>query len=144
MLSFFSRIFPKLLLSHGEKSSRIITPWNTARQRKIQWSEYWGGQRQRGGWGRRWGLIPSGSCSDGGVQWEKWAQILTLHSNPITPPNWIGCVHCRDRIRALKRARGRGRGEPFGPPFFDSVWFLQAVKATAKKYPWGETAQMEL
>lgn len=27
-------------------------------------------------------------------------QILTLHSNPITLPNWIGCVHCSDRIKA--------------------------------------------
>lgn len=27
-------------------------------------------------------------------------QILTLHSNPITLPNWIGCARCSDRIKA--------------------------------------------
>lgn len=27
-------------------------------------------------------------------------QILTLPSNPITLPNWIGCVCCHDRIKA--------------------------------------------
>lgn len=27
-------------------------------------------------------------------------QILTLRSNPITLPNWIGCVRCSDRIKA--------------------------------------------
>lgn len=41
-------------------------------------------------------------------------QILTLHSNPITPPNWIGCVRCSDRIKASIPPTQRGR-EPCGP-----------------------------
>ena len=82
----------------------------------------------------RWGLIPSGSCSDGGVQQgkkKKWEQILTLRSNPITLPNWIGCVQCSDRIRALKRAPVQAWGEPFGPPS-QILFGLWTVKAAAK------------
>lgn len=142
-LSFSSHIFPKLLLSHGEMSSRNITPWNTARQREIQWSMYWGETQEDMKRCTRWGLIPSSSSSDGGVQREKWVWILTLCSNPITLPNWIGYVHCSDRIRAVKRALAQGWGEPFGPPFL-ILFGLQTVKAIAKKNPTGETAPVEL
>lgn len=43
---------------------------------------------------------PSGSCF-----WCLTSQILTLSSNPITLPNWIGCVHCSDGIRASVHQR---------------------------------------
>lgn len=41
-------------------------------------------------------------------------QILTLHSNPITLPNWIGCARCSDRIKASIPPTQRWR-EPCGP-----------------------------
>lgn len=41
-------------------------------------------------------------------------QILTLHSNPITLPNWIGCARCSDRIKASIPPTRRWR-EPCGP-----------------------------
>lgn len=42
-------------------------------------------------------------------------QILTLHGNPITLPNWIGCVHSRDRIKAsIPRLRDEGSSADHG------------------------------
>ncbi len=138
-LSFFSHIFPKLLLSHGEMSSRIITPWNTARQRKIAYSgacieEERDTEREKEGEKMR-SDPKCVSCSDGDIQREKWGQILTLCSNPITLPNWIGCVHHSDRIRALNW------------PLDLHFWFClvgRQGKPLQKKYPYRETAPLEI
>lgn len=53
-------------------------------------------------------------------------RILTLHSNPITLPNWIGCVRCSDRIRALKRAQGLRSSGDLWTSISDSVWFVDS------------------
>lgn len=143
-LSYFRHIFGKLLLTHEEMSRRIITPWNPAKQktrRGVHWGKEWQKERARG---RRWGLIPGGNCSDAGVQQDKRARILTLRSNPITLPNWIGCVYCGDGIRALKCAQGAGESRGALRPPFVIRYGLQPVKTAAKKYPWREMAPVEL
>lgn len=117
----------KHLLSHLPKNSRWVRrKWaSESLHHEIQldsenYSEACVEEGRRKVWGGGGDVGRNGSCSYGGVQWEKWVRILTLHSNPITPPNWIGYVHCSDRIRALKHAQGlRSTGSPLDLHF----WF---------------------
>lgn len=92
--SLCSHIFPKTaLVSWGERDHYTIKYNQT---REYSGAEGWKGEQGE----EKMRSDPCGSCF-----WCLTSPILTLSSNPITLPNWIGCVHCSDGIRASVHQR---------------------------------------